>query len=354
MRIYHFLIFFSCSAVFFMTWTTYHSNFRHSTIEENFYNPTLRGLVCAALREKYAPMKSLKITDKEDFLIDIMLLLSCSWEANSLVREKYRVGLHSCCNATEELVLTRQNMKKGQHITYETEKKNRLVDDSLFNMFPESIPWKASNLYKRCAVVGNSGILKNSSCGSTIDQADFVIRMNLAPINFSRDVGVKTNMITANPTQIMNSYPKLKEDPKPLEKKMSDYGNAALLMPAFSFQFCTATSFQVYKALHPKRQVLFFNPKYLQELHSYWRERGQKAYRLSTGLIMASIALELCEEVHLYGFWPFYFDLSQRPLTNHYYDDIKATGLHAMPTEFLQLLNLHSVGVIHLHIGQCQ
>lgn len=353
MRFNHVLIFLSCCTAFLFTWTTYRFNFRRSTTKENPNSSTLTRLVCAALREKYAPMKSLKITDKEDFLIDIMLLLSCTWEVDPVVQEKYRVALHSCCNATEELVLTRQNTKKGQHINYETEKKSKLVDASLFNMFPESIPWKAANLYKRCAVVGNGGILKNSSCGSTIDQADFVIRMNLAPLNFSRDVGVKTNMITANPSQIMNSYPKLTEDPKPLEKKMSDYGNAALLMPAFSFQFCTATSFKVHQALHPKRQVLFFNPKYLRELHSYWKQKGQKAFRLSTGLIMASIALELCEEVYLYGFWPFYFDLSQRPLTNHYYDDIKASGFHAMPTEFLQLVNLHSMGVIHLHIGQC-
>ena len=35
--------------------------------------------------------------------------------------------------------------------------------------------------YERCAIVGNSGILKLYSLGKYIDQHDMVIRFNLAP-----------------------------------------------------------------------------------------------------------------------------------------------------------------------------
>lgn len=102
-------------------------------------------------------------------------------------------------------------------------------------------------------------------------------------------------------------------------------------------------------------QPVFFNPQYLQSLAAFWRSQGWKAVRLSTGLMMVSLALEYCTDVHLFGFWPF----SNHPddfhvLTNHYYDDRRGRPkFHAMPTEFEFLLRLHSEGVLRLHLGEC-
>lgn len=145
---------------------------------------------------------------------------------------------------------------------------------------------------------------------------------------------------------------------RPFVKSLHTYGNSLLLLPAFSYGHNTPVSLRAYYTIEdfgsPTRPV-FFNPEYLHNLAIFWHSQGLRAVRLSTGLIMASLALEVCANVHLYGFWPF----SKHPhgfhaLTNHYYDDIKTKKkFHAMPVEFELLLQLHSQGILRLHLGDC-
>uniref|UniRef100_A0A672Q316 ST8 alpha-N-acetyl-neuraminide alpha-2,8-sialyltransferase 7.1 n=1 Tax=Sinocyclocheilus grahami TaxID=75366 RepID=A0A672Q316_SINGR len=208
----------------------------------------------------------------------------------------------------------------------------------------------------RCAVVGSGGILKNSSCGREIDSADFVIRFNLATINDS-DVGLKTDLITINPSQIRSVYKNMVQDPDPLVERVSVYGNASLAMAAFAYTFCTGKSMTTLKALHPVRPqqpVVFFSPLYLRTLDRFWKGRGLKSIRLSSGFMLINTALELCEHVHVYGFWPFGTDLKDNPVPYHYYDALSPHRyMHKMPEEFVRLLQLHSQGALTLHLRPC-
>ncbi|XP_078660044.1 alpha-2,8-sialyltransferase 8B-like [Branchiostoma floridae x Branchiostoma belcheri] len=53
--------------------------------------------------------------------------------------------------------------------------------------------------YSTCALVGNGGILLNSSCGDAVDSHDFVIRLNLPPVqSFEKDVGSRTDLVSIN------------------------------------------------------------------------------------------------------------------------------------------------------------
>ncbi|XP_051517519.1 alpha-2,8-sialyltransferase 8E-like [Myxocyprinus asiaticus] len=308
------------------------------------------------LRQKFSIITPAKSIDMKSFTRDLSALMSCPDVSNRTQKEINRLRLHFSCNATGSLYLTKQNTAVNQIIPYEKSNLGYKVNAALHNMLPEDFPWRGHAGLGRCAVVGSGGILKNSSCGKEIDSADFVIRFNLAPINDS-DVGLKTDLMTINPTQLSKSYRNMKVNPGPLVQRVSVYGNASLIIPAFAYPFCTAVSINTLKVLQPVRtqqHVVFFSPAYLKTLDHFWKRRGLKEIRLSTGFMLVNVALELCDDVHIYGFWPFDIDLLQQPLPHHYYDN-KAPHqfMHAMPEEFIRLLQLHSQGALTLHIQPC-
>ncbi|XP_043088527.1 alpha-2,8-sialyltransferase 8F-like isoform X2 [Puntigrus tetrazona] len=281
--------------------------------------------------------------------------MSCPYESNTSQRELNRAKLQVCCNATGTLFLTKRNTAINQTVPYETSTtKTYTMTEAIHSMLPEDLPWSARGL-GRCAVVGSGGILKNSSCGREIDSADFVIRFNLASINDS-DVGLKTDLVTINPSQIR--YKNLERNPDPLVERVSVYGNAFLVMPAFAYTFCTRQSIKTLRVLHPIRPqqpLVFFSPIYLRTLDRFWKGRGLKSIRLSTGFMLISTALELCENVHVYGFWPFGTDLQNNSVPYHYYDELKPHRyMHKMPDEFVRLLQLHSQGALTLHLQPCK
>ncbi|KAG9346405.1 hypothetical protein JZ751_006716 [Albula glossodonta] len=300
-------------------------------LDRNEIIDTFPKLRCEKLREKFLSAEESKTPlNMKSFTDDLRVLMRCPHKPNITQRERYRVELRACCNATGSLFLTRENTFKGQRIKYETNRKiSKLVDNTVFNMLPPSTPWKNGSRFSRCSVVGNSGILRNSSCGTEINSADIVFR-----------------------------YPDLEKRPKPLLDRVSAYSDAPLLLPAFAYTFCTDISFKVHKVLRmnrPHQKVVFFNPEYLLQLFQYWQRRGLQEIRLTSGLMLASVAIELCDEVQLYGFWPFETDLYGRPVTHHYYDDIgPSRRMHAMPKEFVQLLRMHSQGSIRLNLDRCQ
>ncbi|XP_051947580.1 alpha-2,8-sialyltransferase 8F-like [Xyrauchen texanus] len=188
----------------------------------------------------------------------------CGRESTS--RNRRGIRLKMCCNATGSLYLTKHNTAVNQTIPYETSRKHtHTVDAALHTLLPEDFPWSGRGL-GQCAVVGSGGILKNSSCGRQIDSADFVIRFNLAPVNDS-DVGLKTDLITINPSQIRKQN--LQNIPGLFAERVSVYGNSSLILPAFAYTYDTQLSIKSLKALQPIRpqqQVAFFSPDFLRTL----------------------------------------------------------------------------------------
>lgn len=136
------------------------------------------------------------------------------------------------------------------------------------------------------------------------------------------------------------------------------YNRSYIYMPAFSMKTGTGPSLRVYYTLEDfgaKQAVLFANPNFLRDIGKFWKSKGIHAKRLSTGLFLVSAALGLCEEVTIYGFWPFSVDLHGKFISHHYYDNVLPdSGFHAMPEEFLQLWFLHKSGVLRMQLEPCE
>ncbi|XP_026870410.1 alpha-2,8-sialyltransferase 8E isoform X1 [Electrophorus electricus] len=304
-------------------------------------------------------------TCKEVELIDQLLQrYSSAWRKKEASYKKFRSLLSSRCHAISKAVVTQENTPVGSKVRYDGEKRKPLqVTPELFSTFTKEQPFGNASM-ETCAVVGNGGILINSSCGGTIDSAKFVIRCNLPPLGsgYERDVGNKTDLVTANPSILLEKFSGLMERRRPFVDSLRQYGRSLLLLPAFSYGRNTPLSLRALYAVEDLQvdrdsapRSVFLNPEYLSSLAQFWQGQGLRTVRLSTGLIVASLALELCANVHLYGFWP--FSLHPRDhylLTNHYYDDQQSKkNVHAMPAEFEHLLRLHSQGIVHLHLGKC-
>ncbi|KAM9312078.1 alpha-2,8-sialyltransferase 8F-like [Gastrophryne carolinensis] len=295
-----------------------------------------------------------KMWFKEFFQI-VKALQGCPWIQNKEERSLLQSQLKACCNASYSMIVTQENSPVGNTISYDAEEKTLNITENFYSLFP-----KKSRFLKplgNCAVVGNSGILNGSFCGAKIDNADFVFRMNLPPLNQTKDVGTKTDLVTANPSIIIDKYGSLRERRKPFINKIKEYGSSLLLLPAFSYSFCTDVSLRILYTLEDfdlNSRVVFFNPDYIKRLDSHWKSKGLQSYRMSSGLMLVSVAVEVCEMVTLYGFWPFSEDLNEVPVSHHYYDNVPPNpGMHFMPDEFYQYLQMHIQGSLFLNLAQC-
>uniref|UniRef100_A0A8D2KQC0 Uncharacterized protein n=1 Tax=Varanus komodoensis TaxID=61221 RepID=A0A8D2KQC0_VARKO len=271
-----------------------------------------------------------------------------------------RAELRRCCNASSSLVLTKENAPLGSSIIFDGNKNRKFFLNKCTSDYTH---------YGHCAVVGNGGILRNSHCGHEIDQADLV---SLYPPlhgeppcsskKFLRPKGSSTlvNVLSLVVLSFCSScrFKNLQARRKPFADALRPYRDALFLIPAFSFVGHSTLS---YRALYTMedfgwpQQMFFLNPHYLATLSNHWKEKGFHPQRLSSGFMFVNVALEFCERITLYGFWPFAHDLDDQPIPHHYYDNmLPKAGIHAMPSEFSHYLSMYAQGVLQLQLGKCQ
>ncbi|CAH1249353.1 ST8SIA1 [Branchiostoma lanceolatum] len=290
------------------------------------------------------------------------------WTFNVTAADQFRVEAEEATKTQNLFVMTQKNVKLNSSLKYQAEKRYFNITKDLYSWLPRDQPF-GFRKYKTCSVVGNGGILVNSGCGTEIDSADFVIRMNLPQMrNYTVDVGKKTNLVSANPTILRHRFNSLrsKANQEAFLNYTRHYQDAYLYFSAFTYRFCAKLSFSAYKAVQNAKgkttnaTVIFGHPQHLDLATKFWKGKYNiKEKRLTSGLYFVGASMSMCEETRLYGFWPLYRDRQGRVLTHHYYDNVTMSALHqrvrhhSMPEEFAVLRGLHDRGVLQMTTDRC-
>ncbi|KAI8521138.1 hypothetical protein Bbelb_008920 [Branchiostoma belcheri] len=169
-----------------------------------------------------------------------------------------------------------------------------------------------------CALVGNGGILLNSSCGDAVDSHDFVIRLNLPPVqSFERDVGR-------------------------FRKTRKGEHNIATLEALRSVDnFINSNGLHIRTAYGIADDVQAASKRVISRLRETVRHP-------TTGFLTYFFSLAFCRHVTVYGFWPFEMTSDHRPLPYHYHDNGEFPYVHEIVDEQVFLRDLNQTGCLTL------
>ncbi|XP_012715154.2 alpha-2,8-sialyltransferase 8B [Fundulus heteroclitus] len=289
---------------------------------------------------------------------------SSSWTFNKTLSNLIRKNVLRFLDPERDISILKGTLKPGDIVHYVFDRQSTTnISEDLYRLLPTASPMK-NQYHRRCAIVGNSGILLNSSCGPEIDSHDFVIRCNLAPVEeYSQDVGRRTNLVTMNPSVVQRAFQDLVSDEwkERFLQRLRNLSGSVLWIPAF---MAKGGEERVEWALRLIRvhtvdvRTAFPSLRLLHAVRGYWLTNNVHIKRPTTGLLMYTMATRFCEEIHLYGFWPFPLGPHGRPVKYHYYDTLKyqytsSSSPHTMPLEFRTLSTLHRQGALRLHTGYC-
>ncbi|XP_059040513.1 CMP-N-acetylneuraminate-beta-galactosamide-alpha-2,3-sialyltransferase 4 isoform X1 [Mustela lutreola] len=210
---------------------------------------------------------------------------------------------------------------------------------------------------RRCVVVGNGHRLRNSSLGDAINKYDVVIRLNNAPVaGYEGDVGSKTTMRLFYP-ESAHFNPKVENNPDTLLvlvafKAMDFHWIETILSDKKRVRKGFWKQPPLIWDVNP-RQVRILNPFFMEiaadKLLSLPMQQPRKIkQKPTTGLLAITLALHLCDLVHIAGFG--YPDAHNRKQTIHYYEQITLKSMagsgHNVSQEALAIKRMLEIGVV--------
>ncbi|XP_059109301.1 alpha-2,8-sialyltransferase 8B isoform X1 [Peromyscus eremicus] len=346
-----------------------------SEIEEEIGNSGGRGTIRSAVNSLHSKSNRAEVVingsslpavvdrSNESIKHSIQPALS-KWRHNQTLSLRIRKQILKFLDAEKDISVLKGTLKPGDIIHYIFDRDSTMnVSQNLYELLPRTSPLKNKH-FQTCAIVGNSGVLLNSGCGQEIDTHSFVIRCNLAPVQeYARDVGLKTDLVTMNPSVIQRAFEDLVNATwrEKLLQRLHGLNGSILWIPAFMARGGKERVEWVNALIlkhHVNVRTAYPSLRLLHAVRGYWLTNKVHIKRPTTGLLMYTLATRFCNQIYLYGFWPFPLDQNQNPVKYHYYDSLKygytsQASPHTMPLEFKALKSLHEQGALKLTVGQC-
>ncbi|TRY87562.1 hypothetical protein DNTS_014524 [Danionella cerebrum] len=226
-------------------------------------------------------------------------------------------------------------------------RENSNISDDIFNWWQGHYRDAGSHRCRTCAVVGNSGNLLGSKYGLLIDNHEFVMRMNKAPIEgFEKDVGSRTThriMYPETATHLDNSTHLLLLPFKTLDIQW--------VTSALSDGSIKRTRFKVIDKLRAdKNKAMVMHPAFMYYVHNTWLHIGSQRSYPSTGFLVLMFALHVCDEISVFG-----FGANTKGTWHHYFESMpqkfRLTGHHPGQAEHEIISELQQRKLITLYTG---
>ncbi|XP_036956072.1 ST3 beta-galactoside alpha-2,3-sialyltransferase 8 [Acanthopagrus latus] len=212
---------------------------------------------------------------------------------------------------------------------------------------PPTVDFKPlPNRCRRCAVVGNSGKLRQSGNGKLIESHDFIIRMNKAVTRgFEKDVGNRTTHHFLYPESAVDIKHGVSLVLLPFKLRDLEWLTSALSTGTVKMTYMRVRE----RVEADKDKVLVVNPVFFKYVNDHWTERHGRYP--STGMLAIIFALHICDQVSVFGYgadqqgnWHHYWE------ENRYAGAFRKTGVHSADFETEVIHKLDKEGKISLHL----
>ncbi|KAK9529558.1 hypothetical protein VZT92_013641 [Zoarces viviparus] len=199
---------------------------------------------------------------------------------------------------------------------------------------------------RSCAVVGNSGNLRQSGNGNLIDSHNSVYRMNKAVTRgFEKDVGNRTTYHFLYPESAVDVARGVSLVLLPFKLRDMEWLTSALSTGQVKMTYMRVKD----RVEADKDKVLVVNPAFFKYANDRWTE-GHGRYP-STGMLAIIFALHTCDQVSVFG-----YGADQQGNWHHYWEDnrnagaFRKTGVHSADFEKQIIQQLAKEGKISLHL----